>query len=118
MHGSSEHLARSHTLGRPGLILSCALLHVTSENPAHGRVRFEVPDALERDFDVLAFALESSIARAAHKQALLKALAQEGLIQLESCIVDDGSNIDDTLIRNTVCAITNYVAKIGGVKTD
>ena len=52
-----------------------AHLHVDSEDPALGRVRATVPRFDERDFEVLAFALDPSIDRRAAKDALTARLA-------------------------------------------
>ncbi|MGO4807031.1 hypothetical protein AB4089_18115 [Arthrobacter sp. 2MCAF15] len=40
-----------------------AHLHLTSDNPDHGRVRASVPRFQERDFDVLAFKLPDNLSR-------------------------------------------------------
>lgn len=57
-----------------------AYLHLTSDNPEHGRVRATVPDYRDRDFDVLAFALPSDVPRAEAKSALITSLTRLGLI--------------------------------------
>lgn len=56
-----------------------AHVHLTSDNPAHGRVRATVPSYETRDFDVLAFPLPSATDRPVAKQALLNELAVRGL---------------------------------------
>jgi hypothetical protein len=50
-------------------------LHLTSENPDHGRVRASVPRFQERDFDVLAFRLPENVSRSELKAALVEQLA-------------------------------------------
>ncbi len=56
-----------------------AHLHVTSEDPDHGRVRATVPHHDERRFDVLAFPVPDHVERAKAKEALLAALSVRGL---------------------------------------
>lgn len=51
-----------------------AHLHVTSDNPDHGRVRASVPHYQERDFDVLAFRLPDDANRPDIKAALVEQL--------------------------------------------
>lgn len=58
-----------------------AHLHLTSENPDHGRIRAFVPRYDERDFDVLAFALPADVTRPAAKAALTQELASRGLVE-------------------------------------
>lgn len=53
-----------------------AHLHLTSNNPDHGRVRASVPRFQERDFDVLAFKLPDNVARSEVKAALVGQLAE------------------------------------------
>ena len=53
-----------------------AHLHLTSENPDHGRVRASVPRFQERDFDVLAFKLPANVSRSELKAALVEQLAE------------------------------------------
>lgn len=55
-----------------------AHLHLTSENPDHGRVRASVPRFQERDFDVLAFKLPDNASRSEVKAALVLQLAEGG----------------------------------------
>jgi hypothetical protein len=52
-----------------------AHLHITSDNPDHGRVRASVPHYQERDFDVLAFRLPDGAKRPDMKAALVEQLA-------------------------------------------
>ena len=52
-----------------------AHLHLTSDNPDHGRVRASVPRFQERDFDVLAFKLPENVSRSEAKAALVGQLA-------------------------------------------
>lgn len=56
-----------------------AHLHLTHEDPAIGRVRAKVPNAVNGEFDVLAFALPEGTARPAAKRALIAALTAKGL---------------------------------------
>ena len=53
-----------------------AHLHLTSDNPDHGRVRASVPRFQERDFDVLAFKLPDNVSRSEVKTALVRQLAE------------------------------------------
>ena len=53
-----------------------AHLHLTSDNPDHGRVRASVPRFQERDFDVLAFKLPDNVSRSEVKAALVGQLAE------------------------------------------
>ena len=55
-----------------------AHLHLTSDNPDHGRVRASVPRFQERDFDVLAFKLPDNVSRSEVKAALVGQLAEGG----------------------------------------
>lgn len=51
-------------------------MHLTSDNPDHGRVRASVPHFQERDFDVLAFKLPENVSRSEVKAALVGQLAE------------------------------------------
>lgn len=53
-----------------------AHLHLTSDNPDHGRVRASIPRFQERDFDVLAFKLPDNVSRSEVKAALVGQLAE------------------------------------------
>ncbi|MFG6502228.1 hypothetical protein [Microbacterium sp. P05] len=75
-------------------------LHLTSDDPDHGRVRASVPHYEERDFDVLAFAIPAGIERADVKRALIAEL---------SARPGDESDLDDT-----VAAIVTAVREHSG----
>lgn len=53
-----------------------AHLHLTSDNPDHGRVRASVPRFQEREFDVLAFKLPDNVSRSEAKAALVGQFAE------------------------------------------
>lgn len=49
-------------------------VHLTDDDPALGRVKAQIPEATDGDFDVLAFRLPPSADRAMAKTALIAAL--------------------------------------------
>lgn len=75
-----------------------AYLHLTSDNPEHGRVRGTVPDYRERDFDVLVFALPSDVSRAQAKSALIARLTRLGLITGDGAASDTLPAITEPIV--------------------
>lgn len=61
-----------------------AHIHLTSDDPDHGRVRATVPRYDERRFDVLAFPLPEAMERSEAKAALLTALRTRGLFDSDA----------------------------------
>ncbi|WP_157156156.1 hypothetical protein [Diaminobutyricimonas sp. LJ205] len=81
-----------------------AHLHLTSDNPDHGRIRATVSRYAERDFDVLAFAVPSGTSRPAAKDALVAELAARGYVDssvvaapMEAVTAPIISTIEDSL---------------------
>lgn len=75
-----------------------AHVHLTSDNPDHGRVRATVPRYQERDFDVLSFRLPDDVRRSEAKNALVAELAARGEIAGEGPVVGTLSEIIDPII--------------------
>ncbi len=75
-----------------------AHLHLTSDNPDHGRVRATVRRDQERDFDVLSFRLPDDVLRSEAKDALVAELAARGEIAGEGPVVGTLSAITESII--------------------
>lgn len=81
-----------------------AHLHLTSDNPDHGRVRASVPNFQERDFDVLAFRIPDGVKRPEVKSALVKQLAAPSRSGTENAEADKFPDI----IGHIVEELENY----------
>lgn len=90
-----------------------AHIHLTDEDPRLGRIRASVPDALTRNFNVLVFPLPADAERAAHKQALLRLLAENGLQNAPAVEQDEPViEVHEVLISDIATAIEQYVTRV------
>lgn len=85
-----------------------AYVHVTSDDPALGRVRAGVADYDQRDFDVLAFELPDSVDRAAARKLLAEALIPSPDV---SAAVAEAPGLHE-ILAPIIAAIENYRAGI------
>jgi len=85
-----------------------AHLHLTSDNPDHGRVRASVPRFQERDFDVLAFKLPENVSRSEAKSALVGQLAEGDHVVIES--TDAG--VPPGVIEPIIGALESYRSQL------
>ena len=83
-------------------------LHLTSDNPDHGRVRASVPRFQERDFDVLAFELPDNVSRSEVKAALVGQLAEGGL----EVAVDTDAAMLSGVVGPIVGALESYRSQL------
>lgn len=88
-----------------------AYLHLTSQNPDHGRVRAAVADYQNRDFDVLSFELPEDVPREQAKKLLIARLGEERHIESE----DVGNGPLPSLIDAIVDTVEDYVETLRSV---
>lgn len=85
-----------------------AHLHLTSDNPDHGRVRASVPRFQERDFDVLAFKLPDNVSRSEVKTALVRQLAE-----VDRKVADNpDAGMLPGVIRPNISALESYRSQL------
>lgn len=83
-------------------------LHLTSDNPDHGRVRASVPRFKERDFDVLAFKIPDNVSRSEVKAALVGQLA-EGRLKVAE---DTDAAMLSSVVGPIVGALESYRSQL------
>jgi hypothetical protein len=73
-------------------------VHLTDDDPARGRVRAQIPESTDGNFDVLAFALPAAVDRATARDALTAALSS----------ADDARG--DALLEQIVSSVRHHLA--------
>ncbi|KHL01598.1 hypothetical protein [Sinomonas humi] len=89
-----------------------AYLHLTSQNPDHGRVRATVPDYEKRDFDVLSFELAEDVPRDQAKKLLIARLGEERHIETEDVGIEAVRSVIDPIVD----AVEGYIGALRSVR--